>query len=161
MTRLFHLLAAALVACSLALAIRQARLPPQTAPEAQIASAFAKAGFALSAQRKTALGPELSFTRPDCAMPTRAVLTETIHRDATPLLADMSSADEELITVYGGTAVPSLHLRDLAWPWLRRKLGVMLGLSRSSPWDSIGLAVFSPRQCRNNGLDWSALLTNP
>ncbi|QEN85714.1 hypothetical protein FZC33_05630 [Labrys sp. KNU-23] len=159
MTRLFHLLAAALVMCSLALAIHQARIPPQPAPETQIAAAFAKAGFSLSAQRRTSLGPELFFTRPGCTKPTRAVLTETIHRDATQFLADMSGADEELITVYGGAAVASLHLRDLAWPWLRRKLGIMLGLSRSSPWDSVGLAVFSPRQCRGSSPDWSALLT--
>ncbi|WP_454818355.1 hypothetical protein [Labrys neptuniae] len=161
MTRLFHLLAAALVVCSLTLAIRQARVTPQPAPEAQIASAFAKAGFSLSAQRKTLLGPEFSFMRPGCTTPTRAVLTETIHRDATQILTDMSGANEELITVYGGAAVPSLHLRDLAWPWLRRKLGVMLGLSRSSAWDSIGLAIFSPLQCQRNSFDWSALLTGP
>ncbi|MDT3378353.1 hypothetical protein ACETRX_15510 [Labrys portucalensis] len=161
MTRLFHLLAAALVVCSLGLAIRQARLPPQPAPETQIALAFAKAGYSLSAQRKTPLGPEFSFARPDCTTPTRAVLTQTIHRDATRILADMSGADEELTTVYGGAAVPSLHLRDLAWPWLQRKLGVALGLSRSSAWDSIGLAVFSPHRCRSDKPDWSALLTNP
>lgn len=161
MTRLFHLLAAALVACSLALAIRQAAVAPQPAPEAQIASAFAKAGFSLSARRKTLLGPELTFRRADCASPTRAVLTETIHRDATQILAGMSGSDENLITVYGGATVPSLHLRDLAWPWLRRKLGVMLGLSRSNAWDSIGLAVFSPRQCAGRQPDWSTLLTEP
>ncbi|PRH89229.1 hypothetical protein C5L14_01140 [Labrys okinawensis] len=159
MIRLFHILAAALVVWSLALAIRQARLPLQPAPEAQIVSVFAKAGFSLATQRRTLLGPELSFTRSDCAIPMRAVLTETIHRDAMQILAGMAGTDEEVITVYGGAAVPSLHLRDIAWPWLQRKLGVMLGLYRSNPWDSIGLAIFSPRKCRGGGPDWSSLLS--
>lgn len=161
MTRLFHLLAAAVVTSSLVLAIHQAHVPAQPAPEAQIASVFAKAGFTLTARRRIPLGLEFTFTRPDCPEPTRAVVTQTIHRDAMPILADMSGHDEELTSVFGGVAVPSLHPGDLAWPWLRRKLGVMLGLSRSSAWDSIALAIFSPRSCKARSPDWSALLAEP
>jgi hypothetical protein len=156
MTRIYHTLAALLFALALFLALDDGPPGGLPDPNKQIIMGFKRAGFSLLTIRRTALGQDFVFERPDCAVPANVLLLETVHRDATQAIAAIPHDDAEPIFVYGGSIVTGLGWADIGRLWLGRKLRVALGLAASSPWDSTALAVFVPRSCPAAAVDWKS-----
>jgi hypothetical protein len=157
-TRLFHVVAAAffLLAAWAGLAPK----PPATTaePKAQLIQMLGKAG--LDYQREQPIfegGSVLSLKSATCPSDIELVYFPALSRITASQLARMHDAKTTATFIHDGEVIAGLGTIDLMPRWFWRKLLVALRLRAFEPWQSIALALLTPRECAMQPIDWPAL----
>jgi hypothetical protein len=158
MTRLFHVVAATLFL--LAAWAGLAPKPPTTTgePKAQLIQMLGKAG--LEYQREQPIfegGSVLSFKLATCPSDIQLVYFPALSRITALQLARMRDAETTVTFIHDGEIIAGLGTLDLMPRWFWRKLLAALRLRTFEPWQSIALALLTPRKCEMPPIGWPAL----
>jgi hypothetical protein len=159
MTRLFNILAAALLTAAVVLSfVRPNAQPMPAAPEAAIVAVATRAGLVHTWSRRIGDGAELiSFSQHGCTAPVYILYLPSVTHFL-PVARQLAAGHAgPLQVVYDGKPVKGLSFGDIFWPWLRRKLIIAVTFAPRDKWSSVLTLVLMPLNCPRPLIDWAAL----
>ena len=156
MTRLFNIGAAALLIGAIWFSFgRSPLLTTPAAAQAALVAAATKAGLIYD-REQTIVGGErlLLFKQRGCAALVGVLYLPSVTHISSYARQAIAASGHSSLVVYDGAVVAGISFRDVAWPWLGRKLAMTVGLAPRDPWSSTLIVALIPDNCLPPAIDW-------